>query len=62
MDQFMVDVGGTEVEAGTVVTLLGTDGSEQVTAEELAEHVGTINYEVTARVPSRVPRIYLEAK
>jgi alanine racemase len=62
MDQFMVDVGGTEVEAGTVVTLLGTDGSEQVTAEELAGHVGTINYEVTARIPSRVPRIYLEAK
>jgi alanine racemase len=62
MDQFMVDVGGTEVEAGTVVTLLGTDGSEQVSAEELARHVGTINYEVTARIPSRVPRIYLEAK
>jgi alanine racemase len=59
MDQFMVDVGGEEVEIGEVATLIGSDGDERVAAEELAVLIGTINYEVTARVPSRVPRIYL---
>jgi alanine racemase len=56
MDQFMVDVGDDNVEVGEVATLIG----EGISAEELAEHIGTINYEVTTRIPSRVPRIYLE--
>lgn len=60
MDQFMVDVGDDAVEVGDVATLIGSDGAERITAEELAEHIGTINYEVTTRIPSRVPRIYLE--
>ena len=59
MDQFMVDVGDETVETGDIVTLLGTDGAESVTAEQLAEHIGTINYEVTSRIPSRVPRVYV---
>jgi len=59
MDQFMVDVGATDVEVGEIATLIGADGDARVTAEELAVLIGTINYEVTARVPSRVPRIYL---
>ena len=61
MDQFMVDVGDAPVEVGATVVLLGPDGNERVTAEELAAHIGTINYEVTSRVPSRVPRLYREA-
>jgi alanine racemase len=59
MDQFMVDVGRDVVEVGTVATLLGADGDERITAEELADHIGTINYEVTTRIPSRVPRVYV---
>lgn len=59
MDQFMVDVGDRAVDVGTVVTLLGSDGDETITAEELARKLGTINYEVTARLPSRVPRIFI---
>lgn len=59
MDQFMVDVGDERYERGTVVTLLGRDGDEEVSAEELAGYIGTINYEITTRIPSRVPRIYL---
>lgn len=59
MDQFMVDVGDGPVEVGETVTLIGTDSGERISAEELAEHVGTINYEITTRIPSRVPRIYL---
>ena len=59
MDQFMVDVGDEAIEIGEVATLIGSDGDQRVTAEELAVLIGTINYEVTTRVPSRVPRIYL---
>jgi alanine racemase len=59
MDQFMVDVGDKRFEPGTVVTLLGREGDQEVSAEELAQHIGTINYEITTRIPSRVPRIYL---
>ena len=59
MDQFMVDVGGSSAAVGDVVTLIGRDGGEAVSAEEIADHIGTINYEVTSRIPSRVPRIYL---
>lgn len=60
MDQFMVDVGREEIEAGATATLLGHDGSEHVSAEELASLVGTINYEITCRIPSRVPRVFIE--
>ena len=59
MDQFMVDVGSDDVEVGSVATLIGPDGSDRITAEELAIHIGTINYEVTTRIPSRVPRVFL---
>ena len=59
MDQFMVDVGDETVEVGDVVTLLGRDGDSAITAEELAEEIGTINYEIATRVPSRVPRVYV---
>lgn len=58
MDQFMVDVGTDDVAIGDAATLIGRDGGEEITAEELAEILGTINYEVTTRIPSRVPRIY----
>ena len=59
MDQFMVDVGDAEIDIGATATLIGRDGEERITAEELADHVGTINYEVTSRIASRVPRVYL---
>ncbi|MDP9223093.1 MAG: alanine racemase [Actinomycetota bacterium] len=60
MDQFMVDAGDASVDAGAVATLIGSDGDERISAEELAGLIGTINYEITARIPSRVPRIYLD--
>ena len=58
MDQFMVDVGDAEVEVGDTVTLLGRDGDEAITAEELAGHLGTISYEISSRIPSRVVRLF----
>jgi alanine racemase len=59
MDQFMVDVGAEEIEIGSVATLIGGDGIDRISAEELAGHIGTINYEITTRIPSRVPRVFL---
>jgi alanine racemase len=62
MDQFMVDVGSAVVEIGSIATLIGRDGTEEITAEELAARIGTINYEVTGRIASRVPRLYLNTE
>ena len=60
MDQFMVDLGNEDVMTGATATLIGTDGEEVVSAEELAGYIGTINYEVTSRIPSRVPRLFID--
>jgi alanine racemase len=62
MDQFMVDLHDDEATAGDVATLIGREGSEIISAEELAVIIGTINYEVTTRIPSRVPRVYLNER
>jgi alanine racemase len=60
MDMAMVDV--TAIPAATVgdvVTLLGRDGSAEVTADELADLADTISWEILAGVTARVPRLYL---
>jgi alanine racemase len=59
MDQVMVDCGDLEVEPGDEVVLLGTQGDETVSAEELANHAGTIGYEIVTRIGERVPRDHL---
>ena len=59
MDQFMVDVTGLDVAEGDLVTLVGTDGDETITVDDLANIVGTINYEIVCDVGKRVPRVYL---
>lgn len=57
MDQCMADVTGISgVKAGDEVVLFG---SEQVPVDEIAELLGTINYEIVCMVSSRVPRIYI---
>jgi alanine racemase len=40
------------------VTIIGMDGSERQTAEDLARRIGTINYEIVCGVSARVPRVY----
>ncbi|MFN2614321.1 MAG: alanine racemase [Actinomycetota bacterium] len=57
MDSFMADVGDTDVAIGDEVVLIGEQGSERITADEIAARTGTINYEVTTRISSRIPRI-----
>jgi alanine racemase len=56
MDQLMVDCGDDEVRAGDEVVLIGQQGDDRVTAEELAGHIGTIGYEVVSAISGRVPR------
>lgn len=61
MDQFMVDVSDVEnVEVGTKVILMGSDGECSVTADEIAALTGTINYEVVCSINKRVPREVVE--
>lgn len=59
MDQLMLDISGVEnVKVGDEVTVIGTDGQNSITFEEIAALTGTINYEVICVVGKRVPRIY----
>lgn len=59
MDQILVDCGADEVAAGDEVILIGAQGDERITAEELAGHVGTIGYEIVTAIGDRVPRGYV---
>ena len=60
MDQTMVDVTGIDgVGVGDDVVLLGSQGEDEINAEELAAWAQTISYEVLLAITSRVPRIYL---
>ncbi len=60
MDQTMVDVTDIEgVEAGDEVVLIGRQGREQIRAEEVAERLGTNNYETVTTISARVERRYL---
>lgn len=61
MDYIMIDVGHIpEVRVGDEVTLIGRDGDQIITAEELAKLAGTIPYEITCRLGKRVKRIYVD--
>jgi alanine racemase len=58
MNMTMVDVTHIpEAAPGSVATLLGRDGEEEVSADQLAAWMGTINYEVVSRIHPVVPRI-----
>lgn len=62
MDQFMVDVTDIpEAEEGDTVTLIGRDGDECITMEELGELSGRFNYELACMIGKRVPRVYLKS-
>ena len=58
MDQCMVDLGDLEVQAGEEVVLIGRQGQEEITADEVAEWMDTISYEVVCHIGPRVPRVY----
>jgi alanine racemase len=60
MDMTMVDVTDLpEVRLGDEAVLIGRQGGEEITADEVAEAQGTISYEVLCRIGPRVPRLHL---
>jgi len=64
MDQTMIDVTNLpQVEIGDEVVLWGRQGQEEITAEEIAEKIGTINYEIV-HMPDkkRVPKLFIKNK
>jgi alanine racemase len=58
MDMCMVDVTDAGARVGDEVVLLGQQGGQSITAEELAAWAGTIPYEVLCGISKRVPRVY----
>jgi len=60
MDMTMCDVTDIDgVETGDEVVVLGRQGRERITVEEMAEKSGTISYEVFCNISRRVPRVYV---
>ena len=60
MDQMMVDVTDIpDVQVNDRVTLVGTDGEETITMEQIAEAADSFNYEFVCGISRRVPRIYV---
>lgn len=59
MDQCVVDITNIpDVQENGIVTIIGHDGSEQITMEDIAEKTGTINYETACLIGKRVPRVF----
>jgi alanine racemase len=60
MDLTMIDVGHVpDVCLEDDVVILGSQGDETISADEIAERVGTINYEIVSSLTSRVPKVYI---
>ena len=61
MDQFMVDITDIQnVEIETPVTLVGRDGNEFLSMEEVSEQAHSFNYELPCRISRRVTRMYVK--
>lgn len=61
MDQMMVDVTAIPgVTVGDQVTLIGTDGDNTITVEEIAARADSFNYEFVCGISRRVPRLYMK--
>jgi alanine racemase len=60
MDQILVDCGDRSVAVGDEVILLGRQGNETITAQDWADRLETIAYEVVCGISPRVPRTYRE--
>ncbi|MEW6508756.1 MAG: alanine racemase [Bacteroidota bacterium] len=58
MDQIVVNIGNDSAFNGDEVILIGSDGVNSITCEDLANWAGTIPYEILTNINTRVPRIY----
>ncbi|MBA4445244.1 alanine racemase, partial [Cylindrospermopsis raciborskii CS-506_C] len=58
MDQLMIDISSlVEVEEGEIVTLLGEQGEENITADDWANQLNTISWEIICGFKHRLPRV-----
>ncbi len=63
MDQFMIDVTNVDgVKEGDVVTLIGSDGDDNISMEELGNISGRFNYEMACDLGKRIPRVFIKNK
>ncbi len=60
MDQMMIDATDTGAEIGDVVTLIGKQGEEEITVNEIARWLNTTPHEVTTLISARVQRVMVE--
>lgn len=61
MDQTVVDITNIKnVKVSDEVVIIGKQGKEEITADDIAKQTGTINYEVVAKIASRVSRVFKE--
>ena len=58
MDQVVIDIGEHQVSVGDTAVLFGPGDDGEPTADDWAEAIGTINYEIVTRIGGRVPRVY----
>lgn len=61
MDQFMVNIEWESAYNGDVVTLVGAQGGQTISVEDLANWADTIPYEILTNINTRVPRVYVRA-
>lgn len=63
MDQFMIDVTAVpDVKSGDEVTLVGTDGKEIISIEDISDPEARFNYETVCLINKRVPRVYVKGR
>ena len=61
MDQCMIDVSNVpDVKVGDEVIVMGSDGRNSITADDIADATGTINYEITCAFGQRLPKVYVK--
>lgn len=59
MDQLMIRLPG-KVPVGTKVTLVGQDGADIISLQDVADYAGTIHYEIACGLSERLPRVYVD--
>jgi len=62
MDMLSIDVTGLDVDPGDEVVLIGRQGTEEITAREMAASIGAIPWEIVCRLGARIERQYGEVR
>lgn len=60
MDQCMIDTSGLNASMGDEVILMGADGCNSISIDDVAQKLETINYEIVCMIGKRVPRVYIK--